>query len=151
VRRPTGRAVHVGLRFQQPDFAAGDAGLARQRVETLLARQAHRTGEIVDQPEAGVVAGLFVFRAGIAETDDETDGHDAKGRRTRYAKASIIPALRLRVQSARSHAGADEARAKALWPVIAQCQDWLGCLNCVSSNACFSSLHKRLTAYLLNC
>jgi hypothetical protein len=54
-------------------------------------------------------------------------------------------------QSARSHAGADEARAKALWPVIAQCQDWLGCLNCVSSNACFSSLHKRLTAYLLNC
>ncbi|MFX5747530.1 hypothetical protein ABTE19_21640, partial [Acinetobacter baumannii] len=71
--------------------------------------------------------------------------------RTRNAKAPIIPALRLRVQSACSRAGTGEARGKALWRAIAQCQDWLGCLNCVSSNACFSSLNKRLTAYLLNC
>src|SRR5690606_15713773 len=29
----------------------------------------------VDQPEAGVVTGLFVFGAGVAEADDEADGH----------------------------------------------------------------------------
>jgi len=29
---------------------------------------------IVDQPEAGIVAGLFVFGAGVAEADDQANG-----------------------------------------------------------------------------
>ncbi|GGI53739.1 hypothetical protein GCM10011430_09130 [Oxalicibacterium solurbis] len=43
--------------------------------------------EIVDQPEAGVVAGLFVFGAGVAEADDEADGHGGAQKR---AKGRII-------------------------------------------------------------
>jgi hypothetical protein len=39
----------------------------------VAARQC--VGEVVDQPEAGVVAGLFVFRAGVAEADDQADVH----------------------------------------------------------------------------
>jgi hypothetical protein len=32
-------------------------------------------GEVVDQPEAGIVTGLFIFRAGVAEADDQADVH----------------------------------------------------------------------------
>src|SRR5471030_2760851 len=71
-------AVHKCLRFQQPHFLASDSRLGDQRIEAALALQARAgqaVGEIVDQPEAGVVAGLFVFGAGIAEADDQTYGH----------------------------------------------------------------------------
>ena len=56
---------------------AGDRGLGHQRVVLGLALQARAdvVGKVVDQPEAGVVAGLFVFGAGIAEADDEADVH----------------------------------------------------------------------------
>lgn len=71
-------AVHEGLRFQQPDFLAGDLRFGSERMVFRLARQraARRIArELVDQPEAGVMAGLFVFLAGIAEADDEAYGH----------------------------------------------------------------------------
>src|SRR5471032_2048183 len=71
-------AVHKRLRLQQPHFLAGDGRLGEQRIEAALALQARAgqaVGQIVDQPEAGVVAGLFVFGAGIAEADDQTYGH----------------------------------------------------------------------------
>src|SRR5471032_2061780 len=80
-RQPADRlagAVHEGLRLQQPHFVAGDGRLGEQRVEAALALQARAgqaAGQVVDQPEAGVVAGLFVFGAGIAEADDQTYGH----------------------------------------------------------------------------
>ena len=69
--------VHIGLRLEQADFAAG-AGTADEVAEefpVVLPMAVPLLGELVEQPEAGVVAGIFVFGAGVAEADDEFDGH----------------------------------------------------------------------------
>src|SRR5471030_2989407 len=137
-RQPADRlagTVHIGLRLQQPDLVAADGRLGDQRVETRLALQARvgqAVGQVVDQPEAGVVAGLFVFGAGIAEADDQTYGHMRfqieKNPRLQKARARVLQfrnrittaadyflALAAGLASAAGAAGAAAASADT-WP-----------------------------------
>ena len=74
--------VHVGHRLQQPDRA----GRARRIVHpgdqarvlrVQLRRRLQAARERIDPPEPGVVAGVLVFRAGIAQADKETN-HGAR-------------------------------------------------------------------------
>ena len=67
-------AVHERERLEQPQLVGADAGFGDQAVEARFALQpaaGQTVGQVVDQPEAGIVTGLFVFGAGVAEADDQ--------------------------------------------------------------------------------
>ena len=72
----TPAAIHERCRFQQPEIRAVVAGPGNQSMELGLAGEAgpQLPGERFHPPESGVVAGGFVFGAGIPEADDELDG-----------------------------------------------------------------------------
>src|SRR5690606_39121016 len=76
--------VHEGRRLQQPDALAADGdlrGLAEQLgvdLETLAGFFRER----VDKTEPGVVPGPRVFRAGVAQPDDESKAFHRNGNRT---------------------------------------------------------------------
>ena len=65
------RQVHVGLRLKQPNGLAVDGGTGHQAVIAALGHQRHFefSGHSIDPPESGVVAGVFVFVARIAQAD----------------------------------------------------------------------------------
>ena len=64
--------VHIGLGLQQKYLFSLVGYLAVQPlVFQLIYLAAQLSGQDVQRPEAGVVTGLFVFAAGIAQADDE--------------------------------------------------------------------------------
>ena len=67
--------VHVGRRLQEPDGLAADRGSRGEAEVAALGHQrdAQARGDLVDEPEAGVVAGGGVFRARVAEADDQSN------------------------------------------------------------------------------
>ena len=69
--------VHIGVGLDEPHFAfgAGDAGDVAGEFFFMLPHGFPLPREFVEKPEAGVVAGVFVFAAGVAEAGDEFDGH----------------------------------------------------------------------------
>lgn len=69
------RTVHESRRLQQPKFA----GASRLAEKLCLRREVdfHLRSQLVNEPEADIVACGFVFRSWIAQTDDEAGkGHD---------------------------------------------------------------------------
>ena len=75
-RHRLARQIHEGHRLQQPNrLRCGVVHAGDQAVVTALDLQARAklAGEFVNPPEAGVVAGVCVFRAGVAEAYKETN------------------------------------------------------------------------------
>src|SRR5579859_3569648 len=74
------RAVHISLRLQQMHFFAVKPGLRVETVKAPLVAQCRTcfARQLIDQPEAGIVARRGVFSARIAEPDDQLD-HDCIG------------------------------------------------------------------------
>ncbi|MCM3100271.1 hypothetical protein M3586_29610, partial [Priestia megaterium] len=86
-------AVHVGLRLKQMDFLAMQARFRIEAVEAAFVaqRRASFAGELVDQPETGVVARRGVFRPGIAEADDQFDHDVSKAATAAWAQKKKNP------------------------------------------------------------
>ena len=64
--------VHIGLGLEQEELAGGGIDLGVEALELqLVDLDTQLFGDAVDGPEAGVVAGLLIFPAGIAQADDE--------------------------------------------------------------------------------
>ena len=65
----TATEVHVTLRFDEPDFIAGECDSADVRVEPLLIAKlpVGSSGKFVDEPKAGVVQRARVTLLGVAE------------------------------------------------------------------------------------
>ncbi len=72
--------VHVALRFDEPDFIAGESDTANVRVEPLLITKlpAGPPGKFVDEPEPGVMQRARVTFLGVAEARDgcQIGGHN---------------------------------------------------------------------------
>jgi hypothetical protein len=68
--------VHVRAGLEQPDRAAMHARTGHVAMELGLARKPCAVGlrDRVHPPEAGVVAGVFVFGADVAQADNESYG-----------------------------------------------------------------------------
>ncbi|CFU01353.1 Uncharacterised protein [Bordetella pertussis] len=68
--------VHVGDGLEQHDVLARVARLGEHAEEPFLQRKrgAQVVGQVVGEPETGVVAGRFVVGAGVAQPDDQANG-----------------------------------------------------------------------------
>ena len=70
--------VHKGVGLEQPDVALRPLGARCLAVVFFLALEGDAPGvrQLVEKPEAGVVAGVFVLAAGVAQADDQFDVHN---------------------------------------------------------------------------
>src|SRR5690606_2948799 len=103
--------VHEGGGLEQPDLLAADVhprGLAEQ---LRLQAEAHALplGQGIDQAEAGVVPVERVFRAGIAQADDETNFRHRAGNSRGPARHQPGGTLRAYLASPSPAAGASSA------------------------------------------
>ena len=88
-------AVHERRGFLQAAVVALELAAADIGMELCLVVQATAmvVGKPVNKPEPGVMPGLCIFRPGVAQTDDEPDGHHRCRRRTNSRdQSSLVPA-----------------------------------------------------------
>ncbi len=88
--------VHPRLRGGEPDLLPRDLALCQADPEPRFGTQgeAHHSGQTLEEPEPGVVTGSGVARAGIAEPDEKTHGHQhgrRDGGRSRPPMAHFFP------------------------------------------------------------